>query len=205
MHVLSSCLTQITTFCLFVLPFGHCAWLDYTISALNMSSDICGATFMAGATSSPELFVNVIGTFITEGDIGIGNCTSSSVSICKIEMKSSLIPLVCRNDSWISCFQYSGGGCLLWHWRWNGIWHKQTHDHNPFTIKNWILLILGCTVGLVAIDTGLLGVWIHCGRTHLYHTRRTGGVVWGINSGSAVHCLHSCYVFRQNNPEMGQR
>lgn len=37
------------------------------IVALNMSSDICGATFMAGATSSPELFVNVIGTFITEG------------------------------------------------------------------------------------------------------------------------------------------
>lgn len=44
-------------------------------AALNMSSDICGATFMAGATSSPELFVNVIGTFITEGDIGIGRTT----------------------------------------------------------------------------------------------------------------------------------
>lgn len=44
-----------------------------------MSSDICGATFMAGATSSPELFVNVIGTFITEGDIGIGTIVGSAV------------------------------------------------------------------------------------------------------------------------------
>lgn len=37
-----------------------------------MSNDVAGATFMAAATSAPELFVNVIGTFITEGDIGIG-------------------------------------------------------------------------------------------------------------------------------------
>lgn len=37
------------------------------------------ATFMAGATSSPELFVNVIGTFITEGDIGIGTIVGSAV------------------------------------------------------------------------------------------------------------------------------
>lgn len=49
------------------------------VLALNMSSDICGATFMAGATSSPELFVNVIGTFITEGDIGIGTIVGSAV------------------------------------------------------------------------------------------------------------------------------
>lgn len=41
-------------------------------TALNMSNDVAGATFMAAATSAPELFVNVIGTFITEGDIGIG-------------------------------------------------------------------------------------------------------------------------------------
>lgn len=34
---------------------------------------------MAAATSSPELFVNVIGTFITEGDIGIGTIVGSAV------------------------------------------------------------------------------------------------------------------------------
>ncbi|XP_034237890.1 sodium/potassium/calcium exchanger 3 isoform X2 [Thrips palmi] len=47
--------------------------------ALNMSNDVAGATFMAAATSAPELFVNVIGTFITEGDIGIGTIVGSAV------------------------------------------------------------------------------------------------------------------------------
>lgn len=44
-----------------------------------MSNDVAGATFMAAATSAPELFVNVIGTFITEGDIGIGTIVGSAV------------------------------------------------------------------------------------------------------------------------------
>jgi Ca2+/Na+ antiporter len=34
---------------------------------------------MAIATSSPELFTNVIGTFITEGDIGVGTIVGSAV------------------------------------------------------------------------------------------------------------------------------
>ncbi|XP_014086580.1 sodium/potassium/calcium exchanger 3 isoform X1 [Bactrocera oleae] len=48
-------------------------------AALNMSNDVAGATFMAAATSAPELFVNVIGTFITEGDIGVGTIVGSAV------------------------------------------------------------------------------------------------------------------------------
>ena len=44
-----------------------------------MSKDVAGATFMAAATSAPELFVNVIGTFITEGDIGLGTIVGSAV------------------------------------------------------------------------------------------------------------------------------
>lgn len=44
-----------------------------------MSNDVAGATFMAAATSAPELFVNCIGTFITEGDIGIGTIVGSAV------------------------------------------------------------------------------------------------------------------------------
>lgn len=44
-----------------------------------MSNDVAGATFMAVATSAPELFVNVIGTFITEGDIGVGTIVGSAV------------------------------------------------------------------------------------------------------------------------------
>ncbi|KAL0277177.1 UNVERIFIED_CONTAM: hypothetical protein PYX00_004543 [Menopon gallinae] len=46
---------------------------------LNMSEDVAGATFMAAATSSPELFINIIGTFVTEGDIGIGTIVGSAV------------------------------------------------------------------------------------------------------------------------------
>lgn len=34
---------------------------------------------MAAATSSPELFINVVGTFITEGDLGIGTIVGSAV------------------------------------------------------------------------------------------------------------------------------
>ncbi|XP_055911886.1 sodium/potassium/calcium exchanger 3-like isoform X2 [Eupeodes corollae] len=44
-----------------------------------MSTDVAGATFMAAATSAPELFVNIIGTFITEGDLGIGTIVGSAV------------------------------------------------------------------------------------------------------------------------------
>lgn len=45
----------------------------------NMSEDVAGATFMAAAVSCPELFVNVVGTFITEGDIGVGTIVGSAV------------------------------------------------------------------------------------------------------------------------------
>jgi len=34
---------------------------------------------MAAASSSPELFINVIGTFITEGDLGVGTIVGSAV------------------------------------------------------------------------------------------------------------------------------
>lgn len=44
-----------------------------------MPSDVAGATFMAIATSAPELFTNIIGTFITHGDIGIGTIVGSAV------------------------------------------------------------------------------------------------------------------------------
>lgn len=50
-----------------------------SFTALNMTNDVAGATFMAAATSAPELFVNVIGTFITEGDIGVGTIVGSAV------------------------------------------------------------------------------------------------------------------------------
>lgn len=51
----------------------------FAFTALSMSKDVAGATFMAAATSAPELFVNAIGTFITEGDIGVGTIVGSAV------------------------------------------------------------------------------------------------------------------------------
>jgi Ca2+/Na+ antiporter len=46
---------------------------------LNLSEDVAGATFMAIATSTPELFINIIGTFITESDLGLGTIVGSAV------------------------------------------------------------------------------------------------------------------------------
>lgn len=44
-----------------------------------MTEDVAGATFMAMATSSPELFINCVGTFITEGDLGVGTVVGAAV------------------------------------------------------------------------------------------------------------------------------
>lgn len=41
--------------------------------------DVAGATFMATATCAPEMFVNIIGTYLTESDLGIGTVVGSAV------------------------------------------------------------------------------------------------------------------------------
>lgn len=46
---------------------------------LKLSPDVAGATFMATATCAPELFVNIIGTFLTESDLGLGTVVGSAV------------------------------------------------------------------------------------------------------------------------------
>ncbi|GLG94207.1 uncharacterized protein GBIM_01466, partial [Gryllus bimaculatus] len=58
----------------YFLPSVECICVD-----LNLSQDVAGATFMAMATSTPELFVNIIGTFITESDLGVGAVVGSAV------------------------------------------------------------------------------------------------------------------------------
>nr|NP_001104467.2 uncharacterized protein Dmel_CG12061, isoform D [Drosophila melanogaster]EDP28012.2 uncharacterized protein Dmel_CG12061, isoform D [Drosophila melanogaster] len=59
---------------------------DYLVPAmerlcytLRMTYDVAGATFLAASTSAPELFVNFVGTFVTNGDIGLGTIVGSSV------------------------------------------------------------------------------------------------------------------------------
>ncbi|XP_049822385.1 sodium/potassium/calcium exchanger 3-like [Aethina tumida] len=46
---------------------------------LNLSKDVAAATFMSTATSCPELFTNVISTFVTQSDLGIGTIVGSSM------------------------------------------------------------------------------------------------------------------------------
>ena len=53
--------------------------LEALCEKLNIPDDVAGATFMAIGTSSPELFANIIGTFITESDLGIGTIVGSAV------------------------------------------------------------------------------------------------------------------------------
>ncbi|KAB0795500.1 hypothetical protein PPYR_12339 [Photinus pyralis] len=45
----------------------------------NLAEDVVGASFMAVTNSSPEIFINFVGTFVTEGDIGIGTVLGSNV------------------------------------------------------------------------------------------------------------------------------
>lgn len=49
------------------------------VLGLHLAEDVAGATFMAIASSSPELFINSVGTFITEGDLGVGTVVGSAV------------------------------------------------------------------------------------------------------------------------------
>jgi len=53
--------------------------LDIICTRLNISSDVAGATFLATASCFPELFVNVVGTFLTESDLGIGTVMGGAV------------------------------------------------------------------------------------------------------------------------------
>lgn len=53
--------------------------LECICDVLDMPTDVAGATFMAMGTSAPELFTSVIGSFVTEGDIGVGTIVGSAV------------------------------------------------------------------------------------------------------------------------------
>ncbi|EFN77187.1 sodium/potassium/calcium exchanger 4 [Harpegnathos saltator] len=53
--------------------------LDCICTRMKISSDVAGATFLAAASSFPELFVNIIGTFLTESDLGVGTVMGSAV------------------------------------------------------------------------------------------------------------------------------
>ncbi|XP_077302075.1 sodium/potassium/calcium exchanger 5-like [Arctopsyche grandis] len=53
--------------------------VEFICEDLKISKDVAAATFMATATSCPELFVNVMGTFVTKSDLGIGTIVGSAL------------------------------------------------------------------------------------------------------------------------------
>ncbi|KAJ8981096.1 hypothetical protein NQ317_005493 [Molorchus minor] len=53
--------------------------VETTCDIFHLTPDVTAATFMSVATSTPELFTNIIGTFVTESDIGIGTIVGSSL------------------------------------------------------------------------------------------------------------------------------
>lgn len=53
--------------------------LDLICMHMRISSDVAGATFLATASCFPELFVNVVGTFLTASDLGVGTVMGGAV------------------------------------------------------------------------------------------------------------------------------
>ncbi|XP_075214663.1 sodium/potassium/calcium exchanger 5-like [Lycorma delicatula] len=79
------------------------ASIKIVCSKIGFTGDVAGATLLAAATSSPELFVNFVGTFVTRGDIGVGTIIGSAVfnilavpGLCSVFAISKAIKL----DSW---------------------------------------------------------------------------------------------------------
>lgn len=50
---------------------------NFLFLLFHIKKDVAAATFMAVATTTPEFFTNVIGTFITESDVGLGTIIGS--------------------------------------------------------------------------------------------------------------------------------
>jgi len=59
--------------------------LEDISEALNLSSDVAGATFMAAGSSAPELFTSMRGVFAVKNDVGIVTIVGSAVfNLCCI-------------------------------------------------------------------------------------------------------------------------
>lgn len=62
-----------------------CESLEEISSALELSDDVAGATFMAAGSSAPELFTAVVSIFLAPGEQGVGTIVGSAVfNICVI-------------------------------------------------------------------------------------------------------------------------
>lgn len=61
------------------LPIGITFRCSMDVLGFHLNEDVVGATFMAAAASSPELFINCVGTFVTKSDLGVGAIVGSAV------------------------------------------------------------------------------------------------------------------------------
>ncbi|XP_054712115.1 sodium/potassium/calcium exchanger 5-like isoform X2 [Uloborus diversus] len=95
--------------------------LEIISDKLQLPSDIAGATFMAIGTSAPELFSSITGSFVTEGDIGIGTIIGSAVF--NILAVTGLVGLILWNEDlqidWYPIARDCGFygltiACLIW-------------------------------------------------------------------------------------------
>ncbi|CAF1423025.1 unnamed protein product [Rotaria magnacalcarata] len=79
--------------------------LDKLCAALNLDEDVAGATFMAGGSSSPELFIALIGIFVAKGDVGVGTIVGSAVFnvVCVIGICGLFVNGAIRLTWWPLC------------------------------------------------------------------------------------------------------
>eukprot|EP00929_Paragymnodinium_shiwhaense_P003358 TRINITY_DN103833_c0_g1_i1.p1 TRINITY_DN103833_c0_g1~~TRINITY_DN103833_c0_g1_i1.p1 ORF type:complete len:426 (-),score=50.64 TRINITY_DN103833_c0_g1_i1:183-1460(-) len=53
--------------------------LEFVVEKLQLSEDVAGATFLAMASSAPELFCSIVATFVLVSASGVGNIIGSAV------------------------------------------------------------------------------------------------------------------------------
>ncbi|XP_021960018.1 sodium/potassium/calcium exchanger 3 isoform X2 [Folsomia candida] len=64
--------------------------------ALNIPSEIAGCTILGISNSSPELFTNIIATFVAKGDLGISSIVGASVF--NLFAVAASIGIICRKN-----------------------------------------------------------------------------------------------------------
>ena len=53
--------------------------LECISERLQLDQDVAGATFMAAGSSAPEVFISLVGVFVSKSDAGIGSIVGSAV------------------------------------------------------------------------------------------------------------------------------
>eukprot|EP00929_Paragymnodinium_shiwhaense_P009336 TRINITY_DN113470_c0_g1_i1.p1 TRINITY_DN113470_c0_g1~~TRINITY_DN113470_c0_g1_i1.p1 ORF type:complete len:539 (+),score=80.80 TRINITY_DN113470_c0_g1_i1:132-1619(+) len=73
----------IMLYCFYILAQicdGHLTTaLEFIVERLKMSEDVAGATFLAMASSAPELFCSIVATFVLVSASGVGNIVGSAL------------------------------------------------------------------------------------------------------------------------------